>query len=161
MASAQIRIDQAANPVPTGVAGRSRDDIVTGSAVVLQNTDNTGVTAWRWRIVSRPPSSAAVLSNPNAAAPSFTPDVEGSYLVELLVNEGRTAGERHRLIVAIRQDVNGTMCRIPAKGETTEANWLIGGVENEDGYYPDMVQLLEALAGGSGGGGLVAVSIRI
>lgn len=161
MATAQIRIDQAANPVPTGVAGRSRDDIVLSSAVVLQNTDNTGVTQWRWRLVSRPRSSTATLSNPNAAAPSFTPDVEGTYLVELLINEGRTAGERHRLIAAIRQDINGVMCRIPSARETNEANWLVGGVPNEDGWAPDMDQLLEALGSGGGGGGLVAVSIRI
>lgn len=161
MATAQIRIDQAANPAPTGVAGRSRDDIVTGSAVVLVNTDNTGVTSWRWRIVARPPGSAAALSNPTAAAPSFTPDVEGTYLIELIVNEGRTAAERQRRIAAIRQDINGEMCRIPAAGETTEANWLIGGVENPDGWQPDMVQLLTALGGGGAGGGLIAASLRI
>lgn len=161
MASASIRIDQAANPIPNGVAGRSRDDIVAGAAVVLQNTDNTGVQSWRWRIVSRPPSSTASLTDPSAASPSFTPDVEGTYLIELIINEGRTASERQRRIAAIRQDINGELCRIPAARETNEANWLIGGVENEDGWQPDMTQLLTALGGGGAGGGLIAASLRI
>ena len=43
MATASIRINQAANDTPTGVAGRSRDDITAGDVVQLLNADDTGM----------------------------------------------------------------------------------------------------------------------
>jgi hypothetical protein len=52
----------------------------------MVNSNNTGVTAWMWRLESVPLGSAVatgVISNVAAAA--FTPDVEGSYLVSCRV----------------------------------------------------------------------------
>lgn len=133
MASALIRIDQAANDIPVGVAGRSRDDILSGQVVQLRNADDTGVRSWQWSIVDRPGGSAASLSSPVDAAPTFTPDTFGSYLIQLIVNEGRT-GEVDRRIVAVRDALD---LRVPAAGETSEANWLISGSPNARGYQPE------------------------
>ncbi|MEP4466867.1 PKD domain-containing protein, partial [Marinobacter alexandrii] len=46
--------------------------------------------------VSRPDSSAASLANAATDSPSFTPDVDGAYIVELVVNDGQadSAGDR-------------------------------------------------------------------
>lgn len=142
MPAALIRIDQATNSSPIGVAGRSRDDIDISQVVQLRNADDSGVRAWRWEIVDRPAGSAASLSSPVSAAPTFTPDVAGSYLIELVVNEGRT-GEVDRRIVAIRDALN---LRVPAAGEKNEANWLIGGTPNARGYQPEFEALYAAVA---------------
>lgn len=137
MATASIRINQAANDTPTGVAGRSRDDITAGDVVQLLNADDTGVRSWRWRIVDRPEASTVTLSNPVSAAPTFTPDAYGSYLIELVVNEGRT-GEVDRRVVAVRDTLG---LRVPAAGEAAEANWLIGGEPNDRGYQPEFERM--------------------
>ena len=137
MATASIRINQATNSSPTGVAGRSRDDIDAGDVVQLRNADDTGVRSWRWRIVDRPEVSTANLSNPVSAAPTFTPDAFGSYLIELVVNKGRT-GEVDRRVVAVRDTLG---LRVPAAGEAAEANWLIGGEPNDRGYQPEFERM--------------------
>lgn len=151
MAAALIRIDQAGHPTQVaGVAGRSRDDIVLGSPVQLLNVDDTGVRSHRWEILDQPSILAPdALSNPVAASPTFTPNTAGTYLIRLIVNEGRK-GEVYRILVAVR-DANGN--RLPAAGETSEANWLdASGVPNPRGWQPDMNRsVATALSGGGGG----------
>ncbi|MHC4148541.1 MAG: right-handed parallel beta-helix repeat-containing protein, partial [Planctomycetota bacterium] len=44
---------------------------------------------YSWQIVSKPAGSTAVLSNPNAAAPSFTADMLDDYAIELIVTDNR------------------------------------------------------------------------
>ncbi|RLC34233.1 hypothetical protein DRH14_03420 [Candidatus Shapirobacteria bacterium] len=41
-----------------------------------------------WSFVTRPADSTAILSEPNAATPSFIADVSGTYVVGLVVNDG-------------------------------------------------------------------------
>lgn len=142
MAEARIRIDQATNPRPIGVAGRSRDDIVISQIVTLHNQDDTGVRSWRWEITDRPTGSAAVLSSPVDAAPTFTPDVVGSYRIRLIVNDGRV-GEVDTRIAAIRDSLG---LRVPAADERAEANWLIGGTPNTKGWKPEFEHLRSAVA---------------
>ena len=44
--------------------------------------------AFRWSLLSRPDGSAAVLSDPSAVAPLFVVDVAGTYVAQLIVNDG-------------------------------------------------------------------------
>ena len=141
MAAALIRIDQGA--LPAGVGGTSRDDLALGTPVTLSNDDNTGVRVWRWALVSVPTGSSATLSGTTSPTTTFTPDVAGSYLIELQVNEG-LKGERDRRIGAVLD--NGY--RYPAFGEAQEFN--AGG--NTQGYGPALDLLLRQAAGGGGGG---------
>ncbi|WP_440877265.1 PKD domain-containing protein, partial [Thalassotalea sp. PLHSN55] len=43
---------------------------------------------YSWSFESKPNDSNATIDNPNSISPSFTPDVEGDYLVKLIVNNG-------------------------------------------------------------------------
>ncbi|HEY7642596.1 MAG TPA: PKD domain-containing protein [Steroidobacteraceae bacterium] len=43
---------------------------------------------YTWSFVSRPAGSSASLSSPSVVRPSFTPDREGDYVVQLVVNDG-------------------------------------------------------------------------
>src|SRR3990172_7106905 len=45
-----------------------------------------------WDIVALPPGSAAFLSDATAVAPTFVADVAGTYVLELIVNDGTTDG---------------------------------------------------------------------
>jgi len=43
---------------------------------------------YSWAFVSRPAGSAAALTNPTSARPTFVPDVTGQFVVGLVVNDG-------------------------------------------------------------------------
>lgn len=157
MSGARIVINQSG--LPAGQPGISRRDIVTGTAVTLTNADDTGVRSWRWRLVEVPIGSATTLLNPVQSSASFVPDVAGSYLIELAVDEGRT-GQVDRRIAAVLTDFGGvspTPLRIPAAREQAEANWNYPNpaVPNDDGWAPDLLELIGTayVAIGSGGGG--------
>lgn len=71
---------------------------VTVSATVSDPDGDTLV--YGWSLVTRPAGSAAALTaSTGAAAPAFTPDLEGTYVVRLTVTDG-TAGQRARLTSA-------------------------------------------------------------
>jgi len=160
MASASIVIEQSG---VAGAAGKSRDDIATGSPVAIRNANDEGVRSWRWKL-EPPKGSTATLSNVTAAAPVFTPDVTGTYVVSLAVNEGRT-GETDKLLAAVRNPtvtigVQSFDTRYIGIGEDGEANWTVdlgaGPVTNTTGWWEDLdrwTRLIQAVAVGGGGGG--------
>lgn len=156
MATASIRIDQAAHPTtPRGVAGRSRNDIVLASVVQLANHDDTGVRSWRWEILDQPDRATPdQLSNPTSAAPTFTPNTAGTYRVRLTVNEGHGGQVDTRTVVIL--DANGQRC--PAAGERNESNWIDPdtGLPNDRGWATDMDGKIAA-GGGGGGSGWVSM----
>jgi hypothetical protein len=117
MVTASIIINQTGKP--PGLPGESRDDLSLGVAVALSNEENSGVTVWSWRLLASPPSSTAGLTTPTASTCAFTPDVAGSYLIQLLLN-GRI---RATAIAAVKTSYLGL--RIPATRETIE----LGGWE--------------------------------
>ena len=133
MSAASIVINQTGIAAP-GEPSVSRDDLALGSEVQLTNANNTGVRSWRWTMVSRPLNSTSELSNPVTPNPTFTPDVEGTYLIELQVDEAQ-GGQVDRRIGAVR---DGSGLRVPAGQETDEANWP----NNIDGWWLDQAKLL-------------------
>lgn len=138
MTSASIVINQGA--LPAGVASRSRDDLVVGVLVQLTNSVDEGVRGWRWALLASPPGSVAVLSNPVAPNPTFTPDLVGTYRLSLQVDEGNSGQSDIR--TAIVRDTDGL--RVPAVGEDGESNYpLADGSLNTGGYGPDLQALLE------------------
>jgi hypothetical protein len=92
--------------------------------VALSNQDNTGVLGWQWVLVERPIGSLATIAAPNDAATTFTPDVEGTYLVFLATYEdaGRTVLDDENQVgtAVLLQPPLNVQYRIPAAGETTE-----------------------------------------
>ena len=103
---------------PPGGPGESREDLSLGYEVSLSNNDNAGVTSWNWELVSKPYTSSAVLNNTSLSTASFTPDVAGSYLIQLMLN-GRV---KQRVVAAVLTGRLGL--RIPAAGESSE---FVGG----------------------------------
>lgn len=90
-------------------------------------------------MLSKPLGSAASLTGANSPTAAFTPDVAGTYRVRLSVNNASLGEVDTRL--AIVRDANGL--RIPAWGEATEANYTLApGVLNDQGYWPDLAELL-------------------
>jgi hypothetical protein len=89
---------------PVAAAGPDQN-AVTGQPVTLNGSasfDPDGDTlAFSWRFVSVPSvpvASAANIVNPTSPAPSFTPDVDGAYELELRVTDG-TLSNTDRVVI--------------------------------------------------------------
>ncbi|NNG03294.1 MAG: hypothetical protein HKM95_04250, partial [Inquilinus sp.] len=57
--------------------------------------------AYRWSLIARPAGSVAGLSDPTAAAPSFTLDAVGLYVAQLIVDDGKLASRPDTVVVSI------------------------------------------------------------
>ena len=97
-----------------------------GSTVTLGYS--TVQSAYNWTLLSVPRGSAAALTGPATASPTFSPDVEGTYLVRLVANPGTNTQFQATTVVAVRH--LKTRLRIPAAGETTEASGPSGWADD-------------------------------
>lgn len=138
---ASIRIDQPTNPTtPIGQPGEARDDLILALPVVLRNSDDTDVARWVWTMLDVPLGSTAVLSGTTSPQVTFTPDVEGSYLVRLMINDGLD-GEIDLKVAAVRDSLGH---RYPATAETAASvNWPSNDAK---GWGKDAEQILRGRA---------------
>jgi F0F1-type ATP synthase epsilon subunit len=79
------------NSAPIADAGLDQSPVI-GETVTLDgsnSSDADGDTlSSSWSFVARPAESAALLSDTTASQPTFTVDMAGSYIVQLIVNDG-------------------------------------------------------------------------
>lgn len=144
LGQAQIVIDQAT--LGPGQPGVSRDDGVLAQVVTLRNYDNTNISSiaggWNWEM-EVPRGSAATLSTPGSAVTTFTPDVDGTYIITLRVNQGLKSNQIATLLFAVR-DSGGF--RYPGQGEAAQANWnsIYTLAPNTTGWWEDLIRILRA-----------------
>ena len=110
-----VRIRCGMNTAPVADAGADRS-VQIGRAVTLDasgssDADGDALTHV-WRIAAKPPGSSAELSDSNAASPTLTPDVEGSYEVELVVSDGIQSSAPDAVVVAATS--------VPSRGSATQ-----------------------------------------
>lgn len=86
-----IVIINTSNSAPVANAGSSQSTTV-GSMVNLNGSSSSDVDndnlMYQWSFVSKPSGSNAGLSNANSVSASFIPDVAGTYVIGLIVNDG-------------------------------------------------------------------------
>ena len=79
------------NSAPVANAGEDQKAYVT-QTVTLDGSESSDVDGniliFSWSFTARPPGSAAVLSDSAAVKPAFTIDMPGTYVVQLIVNDG-------------------------------------------------------------------------
>lgn len=105
--TASIRFNGVASP---------NDTYSIGDTVSLANSDNTGASSWLWTLVSKPNGSTASIASSTASSTSFVADVEGAYLVSLVVNGSESDSGVARVVTVHRS------LKPLAKGETDEAD---------------------------------------
>ena len=133
-----ILINQAT--LGAGTAGQSRTDLVLSQLVTATDPANTSGTTYAWELVV-PEGSSATLSGANTDTATFTPDVNGNYLLYLTVD-----GVNSYSINAIGEKVstqgggavldNGVP--LPSPGETTQFNSTRGWAAGLDALLRDI-----------------------
>ncbi|YCO01114.1 PKD domain-containing protein [Vibrio sp. VNB-15] len=99
------------NHLPIAIAGINQHVKLSEKVVHLDGTgsvdyDQDSIT-FSWEMVSKPFKSKAELINPESRTPRFEPDLLGTYLVELVVNDGKTDSRPNQVkIEVIRKDEN-------------------------------------------------------
>lgn len=82
---------QAVNNPPIADAGPDKNGVV-GGPVNLNGSGssdpNGDALTYQWSFGSAPSGSMATISNPSSVTPSFTPDLPGTYTIQLVVNDG-------------------------------------------------------------------------
>jgi hypothetical protein len=85
-----VTISTNVNQAPTAQAGPNQA-VRSGTLALLNGSgiDPQGLPlTYRWAMISRPAASQAVLSGSTISNPSFLVDVDGTYVAELIVNNG-------------------------------------------------------------------------
>lgn len=57
--------------------------------------------SYSWEIISQPGESSTSLSNPNSVNASFTPSVEGAFVIRLIVNDGKESSNPDTVTITI------------------------------------------------------------
>ncbi len=79
------------NSPPVANAGADTGGQV-GTTVILDGSGSSDIDGdaltYQWSLVSKPATSTATLSDPSSVTPSFTIDVFGDYVMQLVVHDG-------------------------------------------------------------------------
>ena len=82
---------EAQNSAPVANAGNDQNT-TTGTVVTLDGSTSSDVDgdtlSYAWSLTTLPSGSNAILTNPTNVSPTFTADVDGTYVVQLIVNDG-------------------------------------------------------------------------
>ncbi|MBL4713820.1 MAG: hypothetical protein JKY64_04770 [Alcanivorax sp.] len=120
-----------ANVKPVADAGADQSaiegDVVTLDGSASSDPDGDTLT-YEWRFVSTPGGSAATLSDATAVAPDFTADLEGTYVLALVVNDGELNSEEDRVTVTA-SEANAA----PTANAGSDINAMTGTVVTLDG----------------------------
>lgn len=128
MPGAVIAIDQdrPGGSTSFGTPGVARNDLWLSRTIRPRSTQALNLSQ-QWTLLDKPPTSTATLNNSAAVTCDFTPDVSGTYRIQLVTNGGGT-GNIQILVARVRFDVNGSITNrgwaLPAFGEVPpEANY--------------------------------------
>jgi hypothetical protein len=159
VSSAPVTVNiTAANVAPVANAG-SAQSVARGVAVVLDGSassdaDHDAIT-YAWSFVSVPSGSAAALSAANVVNPGFTPDVSGSYVVRLIVNDGQLASAASTVTITATPITATAELVVDGSFESGLAAWSQGtsaetGASGTCGYNGATAPGTETITGFSG-----------
>jgi hypothetical protein len=98
------------NLPPVANAGPDQT-VMTGQLVTLNGTGssdpNGNPLTYSWCLRGRPQGSGATLNGANTAQPTFTPDMAGSYVICLTVNDGQSSSSSDTVVIEARGSGTG------------------------------------------------------
>ncbi len=123
------------NLAPIANAGEDRL-VITNNVVTLDGSGSTDPEgdprSFSWTLVSKPNGSSAALTHADTPNPSFTPDLEGTYVVELVVSDpiGPSAPDSVEITATNAEsfaeikieEASGAISALPPDDVTTKGN---------------------------------------
>ena len=99
LSSAPVKVSVVAsntNSAPVANAGLSQT-VTVGAQVAMDGTASTDadkdMLMYKWSLISKPAGSAAALTAANSPVPKFTADLVGTYVLSLVVSDGKADSE--------------------------------------------------------------------
>jgi PKD domain len=135
-AAATITVTAAVDAVaPVANAGAAQS-VPTSAAVTLDGSAssdaNRDTLTFAWKLTP-PAGSAATLSNATSVSPQFTPDVAGSYVASLVVNDGHLSSAASAVIItAMAADVPPVANAGTAQSVTRNVTVTLNGSASSD-----------------------------
>jgi len=97
------------NRPPVAHAGPDQT-VAEGIIVTLDASNSTDpdgdIVSYLWTLTSIPSGSSAVLSDPTSVNPTFTPDVPGNYIAQLIVSDGRFSSEPSTVLIEALETID-------------------------------------------------------
>ena len=130
----------ATNIAPVAIAGPAQS-VIAGAIVTLNGSgsadSNGDALTYVWALTSRPSGSSAALSGASTAAPTFTADRAGTYVVSLVVNDGQVNSTAAAITVTatapnIAPVANAGSDRTAAAGAPVQLNGTASSDANGD-----------------------------
>ena len=123
------------NVAPVANAGPPQT-VTVGQLVVLNgggssDADGDALT-FAWSIITRPAGSTAQLSNPTAVGPSFTPDRDGDFVVQLIVNDGQQSSAPSTVTISTLNSTPVANAGTDQAGITVGTQVLLSGALSSD-----------------------------
>ncbi|PVE06672.1 hypothetical protein B472_10240 [Limnohabitans sp. Rim28] len=120
------------NQAPVAVAGANQSVLLGAGSVKLNGSGSTDANGdaltYEWAMDSRPPRSAADLSQATSVEPTFTPDLPGEYRFSLVVSDTKLRSARSLVTVTV-SEVNAP----PVANAGVDQSVLVNAVVSLDG----------------------------
>jgi hypothetical protein len=131
VADTVIIVAKTLNSAPIANAGADQNvptkTLTTLNGIASSDTNGDALT-YKWSFTSMPTGSLVSLSNPTTASPTFTPDIDGTYIAQLIVNDG-TVDSSADLITVIASKSNSA----PIANADVDQSVNLNTVVNLDG----------------------------
>ena len=118
--------------MPKADAG-SDQTVTTGDVVTLDASGSIDyykkALSYHWEFTSKPTGSHATIDNPDTVNPTFTPDVDGSYVLQVSASNSDWTDTATVTITALPASVDassGTVSVMVLYDATTIDGWLVG-----------------------------------
>ncbi len=103
-ASDSVTITATLSNVPPVARAGADQAVATGTLVTLDGATSSDADAnpltYAWTFTSRPVGSAAALTGATTVTPSFTADLNGTYVIQLIVHDGRVNSAPDSVVVS-------------------------------------------------------------
>ena len=98
-----------ANSLPVAKAGATQN-VVVGTSVTLDGTASTDANGdsltYKWSLLYKPAGSLSILTSASSSKPTFTADTVGTFVVSLVVNDGKADSSEVSSTTVIAEALN-------------------------------------------------------